>query len=216
MKAEVEISAPSLLTYYGAVLWPYLIVGVGLYVWHSAWLAIGGYHLGMAIGLGLARWPLRRPNLRWNRPVQLLVGFSCLSSLLAGILIMAPWPWLVKWPNLTLAPFLSAWGLTAQRWSSFVWYFCLVNPWLEEIYWRDWLGNTPNRTWETAVWFAGYHSLVLFPVIHWEWIVLVLVILTVTGWWWSRLMKLGSGLAGPILCHLAADVSIILALNKLY
>jgi hypothetical protein len=74
MKAELEISAPSLFTYYGAVLWPYLMVGVGLYVWHSAWLAIGGYHLGMAIGLGLARWPIRRPNLCWHRPVQLRVG----------------------------------------------------------------------------------------------------------------------------------------------
>jgi hypothetical protein len=185
-------------------------------MWHSAWLATGGYHLGMAIGLGLARWPIRRPNLRWRRPVQLLVGFSCLSSLLAGLLIVALWPWLVEWPNLTLEPFLSAWGLTAHRWSSFGWYFCLVNPWLEEIYWRDWLGHTPARTWETAAWFAGYHGLVLLPLLHWEWIGLVLVILTITGWWWSQLVKLGSGLAGPVLCHLAADVSIILALNELY
>jgi hypothetical protein len=216
MKAEDEISAPSLPIYYGAVLWPYFIIGVGLYVWQSAWLAIGGYHLGMAIGLSLARWPIRRPNLRWPWRVQLLVGLTCLGSLLAGPLIVALWPWLAKWPNLALEPFLSAWGLTDQKLSIFGWYFCLVNPWQEEIYWRDWLGNTSTRTWETAAWFAGYHGLVLLPLLHWEWIGLVLVILTVTGWWWSQLMKLGSGLAGPVLCHLAADVSIILALNKLY
>jgi hypothetical protein len=63
IKAELPLTSPSLLTYYGAALWPYLMIGFGLYLCHSAWLAIGGYHLGMAIGLGPARWPIRRPNL---------------------------------------------------------------------------------------------------------------------------------------------------------
>ena len=209
-------TSPTLFIYYSAVLLPYLTIGIGLYLLNSAWFAIGGYHLGMIILLGLIRWPIRPPNFRWSIPVQLLVGVTFFSSLLAGVLISELWPWLVKLSNGTLEPFLSAWGLSAQRWSSFVWYFCLVNPWLEEVYWRDWLGNLSNRTWETAGWFAGYHGLVLLPLIQWGWIVLILVILTVTGWWWHQLMKFGSGLSGPILCHLAADVSIMVALNKLY
>jgi hypothetical protein len=188
-------TSPTLFIYYGAVLLPYLTVGIGLYWFNSAWFAIGGYHLGMIILLGLIRWPIRRPNFQWSISIQLLVGVTFFSSLLAGVLISELWLWLVKLPHDTLEPLLSVWGLTAQRWSSFVWYFCLVNPWLEEVYWRDWLGNASDRTWETAGWFAGYHGLVLMPLIHWSWIVGVLVILTVTGWWWYRLMKFGNGLS---------------------
>jgi hypothetical protein len=202
--------------YYGAMLWPYLIVGFGLYGLNSVWLAMGGYHLGMMIGLGLRRWPIRRPSLQWTLTVRLLVGVTFGGSLMAGVLVFGLWPWLVKLPDDALAPFLSGWGLTTRGWTPFGWYFCLVNPWLEELYWRGWLADASDRTWQTAGWFAGYHALVLLPLLHWEWVAVIVVILTVTGWWWSWLMKLGSGLSGPVLCHLAADASVIVALNKLY
>ena len=207
---------PTLFIYYGAVLLPYLTVGLGLYLGHSAWLAMGGYHLGMLILLYALHRPIQPFKFHWTMSVSLLVGVTFLGSLLAGVLVFLLWPWLMKLPTATFASLLATWDLTPSRWYGFVGYFCLVNPWLEELYWRGLLNSASGRTWETAGWFAGYHGLVLIPLLQWEWIVLILVILTITGWWYYQLMKLGRGLFGPILCHLAADVSIILALNRLY
>lgn len=196
------------------MLWPYLVIGLGLYLGQSAWLAMGGYHLGIIIGLGLTRMTWQRPKWSWRGSVQLLVGLTFGGSLLAGILLLQVWPWVVKLPNQALEPFLAQWGLTVRSWPAFIWYFCLINPWLEELYWRGKVNSLSRRSWETAAWFAGYHSLVLIPILYGWGVVLILIGLTLTGWWWQRLMRLGSGLMGPVLCHLAADVSIMLALTR--
>ncbi len=195
------------------VLWPYCIVGLGLYLGQSAWLAMGGYHLGMMIGLGLMGLTWRRPHWPWPGRVQLLVGLTFIGSLAAGLLLLWVWSWVVKLPDQTLEPLLARWGLSIQNWPAFAGYFCLVNPWLEELYWRGKVDSLSRRSWETAAWFAGYHGLVLMPVLYGWAVILTLIGLTLVSWWWQRLFKWGSGLTGPILCHLAADVSLMLALT---
>lgn len=201
------------LTYYAAVLLPYLAVGAGLYFFDSAWYALAGYHLIMLSGLVLVRRPARSSKPNWNTSVRLIVAATLLCSLLAGGVLSSLWPWLAKLPPNALKPFLLTWGLTARGWYGIIWYFCLVNPWLEEAYWRGWLSDLSDREWETAGWFAGYHGLVLLPLLHWWWIAPALLLLSITGWWWYRLTKIGSGLAGPIVCHIVGDVSIMLAMT---
>lgn len=177
---------------------------------------MGGYHLGMMLLLIVMPWRWPQPKFNWPPYLWLLVAGSLGSSLLAGVLVFSLWPWLAKPAAQALAPFLSTWALDAPSWAIFVWYFCLINPWLEELYWRHWLSQTDHSIWETTIWFAGYHGLVLWPLIHWWWVILVLIILAIVGWWWSQLSRWGTGLLGPIACHLVADVSIMLAVNRLY
>jgi hypothetical protein len=141
------------------------------------------------------------------------VGLTFAGSVATGGLLLLGWPWLVKLPDQDLGLFLAQWGLTARSWPVFVGYFCLINLWLEELYWRDRVASLSRRNWETAAWFAGYHALVLMPVLYGWAVILALLGLTLTGWWWQRLLRSGSGLTGPMLCHLAAEVSLMLALT---
>ncbi len=202
--------------YYSAVILPYLAVAIGLYMLQSAWAAIGGYHLGMLLLLMIVACPPVPVKSKWPMHLRYLVGFNMGGSLLAGVFVYFLWPWLAMLSTEELVPFLSGWSLGPANWPVFVVYFCLINPWLEELYWRHWLSQAGHPTLETSIWFAGYHGLVLLPLLHGWAIILALIILIIVGWWWTKIIQLGGSLLGPTACHIAADVSIILAVNQLY
>ncbi|MEM7344537.1 MAG: CPBP family glutamic-type intramembrane protease [Chloroflexota bacterium] len=202
--------------YYSAVALPYITVAIGLYLLNNAWIAMLGYHLGMAL---LLTTQARNHPLQKRKDVGSVwywIGFSLIGSLLSGVLVYALWPWLAKFPASDVASFLSGWSLGPSSWAIFVVYFCLMNPWLEEIYWRRWLSQTDHSELETSGWFAGYHGLVLIPIIQGWAVVIALIILFFVGWWWARMVKLSGSLFGPIVCHFVANVSIMLAVNWLY
>lgn len=192
---------------------PYLATLVGLYWAHSAWLAIGLYHLIMGAVL-LARRPesrLRQLAQGWNWRAGLP---HMLLGLAAGPTILVLWPTIAREPehlNATLADL----GLQGQAFWIFAVYFVLVNPVLEEVFWRSAPRVRRGRPALSDFAFAGYHALVLNLFLDAIWTLVATVLLVLVAWSWRRTIPRGPGLAIPLLAHALAGLSIITAVAYL-
>lgn len=195
-----------------APLVPYIAVWVGLFVLHSGWAALLIYHLGICSVLTLAQaWPAARNLVRgMNLP---LLAFSILSSASAGIILYTLWP--VLGAKIDLNSFLSSLGVGGSRWLVFGLYFILVNPWLEELYWRGALAKTDRRLHPLDLWYAGYHAIAFGGLIAWPWTVLAVAGLAGAAWFWRQMVRINKGLLIPALSHLAADAGVTLAVIAL-
>jgi membrane protease YdiL (CAAX protease family) len=193
-----------------APLIPYLAVAIGLYWNRSAWIAIFGYHLGM-----MAMVLLMSPRISVNRLCQTNNRFipfvTAAIGAGSGILLFILWP-LLGVPAGT-GDYLVSIGLTRAAMPIFMGYYVLVNPFLEEYYWRGFLGGSGDR-WIglNDLLFAGYHVPVLAGKMSLAWLVIIFVILAATAWGWRRLNRLSDGLLPSTLSHTAADFTIISAI----
>lgn len=206
---------PDRLLYYSAALLPYLTVPAGLYLLKSAWSAILAYQLGMLLFLLVARRPPRQPEIVRRRAPRRWTAALLAACLSSGLLVLLIWPWAGRLSPADLAVWLSRLGLAPKTWPVFIAYMCLTTPWLEEQYWRGWLGRLGRPAVETSAWFAGYHLLVLMPILQPAWLALVFFSLTAAGWSWQRLSGFRNGLLWAVLSHSAADLSVMLAASWL-
>jgi membrane protease YdiL (CAAX protease family) len=187
---------------------PYLAVLIGMYTSVSnAWAAILLYHVGIITVLFLARyWKLGR-FLKTTEDFLALAGVV-LGSAVAGFFIY--WLWaIIKLAELNLTDQLSALGLVNAPWFLFIVYYFTVNPLLEEMFWRGYLGSPKLVPTWNDMWFAGYHVLVLISFAGWFWVGLSFTALVITAWFWRQLARRYQGLLLPIASHAAADASII-------
>ncbi len=192
----------------GAFL-PYAGLLSGLLLVRSGWAAILGYHASMVVvlaareGRGLFRLASR----------GFLAGkFACMSiaCAAAGPLVWILWP-VMRLPEPTLAEKLGALGLSGASWVGFVAYYGLVNPFLEEVYWRGWYAED---TWWPApsdLLYTGYHAVVLLLFVEPPFVLLAVAVLLAAAWLWRQLARAAPGLLVPVCTHIVADVSIIAA-----
>jgi hypothetical protein len=192
---------------------PSVAVLIGLHLLKSGWAAILLYHAGILAFLShLGAWRSVRTWTRgWNGLVFAVLLVACLAAgplLLVLVPVAAP-------PSLDLGAALHSIGLGRASWLGFMAYYTLINPWLEEGYWRGALG-APSP-WLTAgdAFFAGYHAIVLVYFLSWVWSLLAALVLLAAAWVWRRVASRLEGLLIPCLSHLAADASVILAVHFL-
>ncbi len=192
----------------GWVILPYLTVWAGMSLWSSAWGALIGFHLTL-LPVILPEWrtlPTRfRPPVskKWLLPVAL-------TGLLAGLGLWLIWPWAGLSTGYSAG--VAALGLTGFIWLPFSFYFTLINPWLEEAYWRQ-AFTSPSR-WPAPVdfLFAGYHLFILRLFVSLPWQALAFGILVLAGWFWRQVSRYTGSLLPAALSHLLADGSILLVL----
>lgn len=186
---------------------PYLAVWSGLFLFQSAWGALLGFHLALLAALILLRSEISLASSLQSRrfPWRFASVFLCgLSG--AGLCLF--------WNQFGVAPDLPAqlsrWGLDASTWIPFIAYFSLVNPFLEEIFWRGALGSERKTPHPGDFIYAGYHALILWGRVAPLSIAAALVLLSAAGWFWRQAAREDGGLLAPILGHAAADFSILL------
>jgi len=90
--------------------------------------------------------------------------------------------------------------------------FALVNPLLEEYFWRGYLGDPTNGFYIYDLIYAGYHALVLIGKVPMHSIIFALTGLTFAGWLWRQVAREDRGLFAPVLSHMAADFTILVAI----
>ena len=94
-------------------------------------------------------------------------------------------------------------------------YFAIVHPVLEQLHWRA-MPDPPNRN---AVWldiaFAFYHVLVLLLLLQKTWLLLPFIVLMTSSFFWRYTAKKLGGMVVPLLTHIAADTSVIIAVYVL-
>jgi len=191
------------------LIMPYFSVWLGLYVIGNAWAAILGYHIGIVLLVTLAgAWP-PPSEFRTTTPLWKVLLFG-LTGCVAGIAVYFLWPFIHISPQ--LAETLRGWGLTQRTWLIFILYCTLVNPWLEEIYWRGWLGSESRQPILHDAIFAGFHLVVLAPFLPLIWLAVTFIVLAFSGWMWRQVIRTEKSILASVLFHMAADVSILLVI----
>jgi len=188
---------------------PYIAVLIGMYGSGSAWAAIGGYHVGMLVAMVLGKCCREKDETR--RHVSPLVWLSAIVFAAGGLVFYFIWPYVIP-TGQTLAR-LQAFGITREIWPYFAVYFCVVNSAIEEFFWRGYLRDDTRSLRANDLFFAGYHALVLLAFASPVWAVPVFAACAFAGWLWRRLRACTGGLALPVVTHLLADVSIVLAVH---
>lgn len=197
---------------------PYAAVGIGLYVFGSAWIAVGLYYGGVIIYIAatghkdlMAGLPAWAGNLRILRARdRRLAIVTCGVFALAGVAVFYLWPVAVR-ADVDLAGFLEAMGVGGWRFAIFAVVFCLLNPVVEEVFWRGCLGDDRRGvSWIDAA-FAGYHVPVLLMVMNVGMSAAAFAVLCTTSWCLRRLRHKSGGLGIGWMAHFFADVSIMTA-----
>lgn len=197
---------------------PYAAVGIGLYVFGSAWIAVGLYYGGVIIYIAatghkdlMAGLPAWAGNLRILRARdRRLAIVTCGVFALAGVAVFYLWPVATR-ADVDLAGFLEAMGVGGWRFAVFAVVFCLLNPVVEEVFWRGCLGDDRRGvSWIDAA-FAGYHVPVLLMVMNVGMSAAAFAILCTTSWCLRRLRHKSGGLGIGWMAHFFADVSIMTA-----
>ncbi len=187
---------------------PYLAVWAGLYYFKNAWFALIGFHLAIILVLLAARPKVPigilfiTKHFTWTRRSI----FTCAG---VGFAIYYFHPYLGIAGDLPLQ--LKSIGLSPSTWPAFIAYFTLANPFIEEYFWRAYLGSdTKGFTIGDAI-YAGYHGLVLLGKVHPLMNLISLLTLIFTGWLWRQIRREDEGLLVPVLGHMAADFTILLS-----
>jgi membrane protease YdiL (CAAX protease family) len=193
-----------------APLMAYVTIAIGLFWARSAWAALLGFHAAILSSLFLAK-----PNT----PLSLLfkthsINWSILSILLcgsSGVSLYFLWSYFGVAEDFSAQ--LNSIGLTISTWPAFIAYFVLVNPFVEEYFWRGFLGSLSRSISIYDAIFAGYHVLLLIGKAHYASIVLVFALLTLASWFWRQITDRDGGLLAPVLGHMAADLTILLTVS---
>jgi len=192
---------------------PYLAVILGVFFFKSGLFAVLLYHLVLAICIvGINR----------SKAIKLLVsGFRrhigpliCLGGLLPGVVIFFLWP-IAKLEPVDLAQLMESVSLTNTSFMVFALYACFVNPFLEESFWRGCFKPASWRPGPIDALFAGYHAIILIPVVKPVFVLLSFMALTCVGWIFRNIYRLTGGLAIPLLTHIVADIAILYAVWKI-
>jgi membrane protease YdiL (CAAX protease family) len=186
---------------------PYVATVIGLYVFDQALVAVGLYHAGIVIGLARNRHTVRLTlrGWRWSRGLVLSgVGF------LTAPLIFFLWPVMVR-EGVDLGEQVRHWHLHGGIAGVFSLYAITVHPVLEERFWR---GMLPDRL-TVDLLFAGFHLLVLAPLIHAVWLPVVFGVLVTAAYIWRWMVREFGGLSVPVVSHALADLGVVLAVWQL-
>jgi hypothetical protein len=127
-----------------------------------------------------------------------------------GVLLYLLWPLLGVPVNINI--FLGNIGLNEFTWKFFLAYHILVNPWIEEYYWRMYLGSSSQRIILNDLFFAGYHLLVLAGKMNILWLAACFIVLAGAAWFWRQTTRISSGLFSSTTSHLAADLTVMLTI----
>jgi hypothetical protein len=192
-----------------APILPYLAVWAGLFLFKSAWLTLIGFHVAILLALAVVR-PAIPINILFKSksPKWILISvFFCATSGI-GLYFL----WNVFDVAHDLPSQLQSIGLNSSSWPPFIAYFSLVNPWVEEYFWRGIFGSVTKKLTVIDVVFAGYHALVLWGRVHPLSILFAVIILTSAGWLWRQFTREDGGLLAAALGHMAADFSILMVI----
>lgn len=115
-----------------------------------------------------------------------------------------------------LAHVLATWNFSGNLTGWLMLVLILVNPILEEIYWRGYVftklnGNmkTTHVVWITALFYSLYHFLSVIPLFNWPYNMLVMIPVFLAGMIWGYMRSTSNSVAGSIVSHILADAGIM-------
>ena len=186
----------------------YLAVGLGIFQFHSAWGALVGFHVAIIFSLLIARPNIPIVILLKNTKIKWIV-LSVLLCGSSGIALYFLWNQFGFVSDLPAQ--VESLGLTSSTWMPFIAYFALVNPFVEDYFWRGYLGSETKKLHISDFMYSGFHALVMIGKVRMDAVLFGLSMLVLAGWFWRQLLREDHGLLAPVLGHMAADFTILMA-----
>ena len=191
---------------------PYLAIWAGLFFFRNAWVTLIAFHAAILLVLFIAQPKIspsllfKSNNVKWILLNVVLCGLSGF-----GVYFLRT----VFDISDDLSSKLAQIGLNNSTWPGFIAYFSLVNPLIEEYFWRVYLGSTIKGIHVVDLIYAGYHALILIDKVSVTATLFAIACLTFAGWFWRQTKREDNGLLAPVLGHMAADFSICMAIYLL-
>ncbi len=185
---------------------PYITVGVGLLFIQNVWVAIFSYHIGMLLILMISKPGIPITQLFKTSNYRIPV-MTATIGVMGGALLYLLWPWLSVPKDINT--YARSIGLTEETWLLFLAYFALVNPLIEEYYWRGYLGSSSKHIEFNDLLFSGYHLIVIAGKMGMVWLAIVFFIVTIGAWFWRQVNRLSRGLLPSTVSHFAGDISVM-------
>ena len=195
-----------------ASILPYLAVWAGLFFLNNAWAALLGFHIAVLSAMAVIRPDIPVNILFKSRSPKWIIA-SVLFCGTSGIGLYFLWDWFDVTQNLPAQ--LRSMGLTASSWPLFIAYFSLVNPFIEEYFWRGVLGSNSVKLYIGDVIYAAYHALILWGRVPPFSILFAVLAVTFAGWFWRQISREDGGLLAPALGHMAADFTILITIYQM-
>lgn len=192
-----------------APILPYLAIWAGLFLFENAWVTLIGFHVSVFLVLSLLR-PKIPARLLFKSEHPKWILFSALFCSTSGIGLYLLWDVFGFVPDLPAQ--LTDLGLTSSAWAGFIAYFSLVNPLIEEYFWRGVLGSDAAALHVSDFVYAGYHALVLWDRVHPFSILFAVMVLVSAGWLWRQVSRLDEGFLAAVVGHMVADFSILMVI----
>ena len=189
---------------------PYLAVIIGVFVINNGFLAVLFYHLILLAVVVIIKKSSIIPLLL-NGFKPWLALLLCLGGVLPGIVIFTCWPIAAREGSDPIKT-LSMLNLGQNIFLTFAIYACLINPLLEESFWRGCFKNQARWPNGVDVLFAGYHALSVFPVLKPFFVLFVFAAMIFVGWLFRNIYRLTKGLIIPLITHIIADITILYAI----
>jgi membrane protease YdiL (CAAX protease family) len=190
----------------------YLAVGLGLFLFHNAFGVLIGFHAAIILSLLVAKPKLplsilwKSTNIKWILLSVLLCGSS-------GVMLYFTRDQFGAVPDLPAR--VEGYDLNSFTWIPFIAYFTLINPLVEEYFWRGYLGSETKSLHISDFLYSGFHGLILLGKVQVSSILLSLTVLMLVGWFWRQLYREDKGLLAPVLGHMAADFTILMAVYSM-
>ncbi len=191
---------------------PYLAVWAGLFLFKSAWFSLIGFHVAILIVILIKRSTLPF-NILFKSTSAKWVLFSVLFCSASGIGLYFLWGAFGIADELPSQ--LQTLGLNSSSWIPFITYFSLVNPFVEEYFWRGVLGSDSKNLHSCDAVFAGYHAMILWGRVNPLSMLFAVIILVSAGWLWRQISRDDHGLLAAVLGHMAADFSMLLTIYSM-
>ncbi len=189
---------------------PYTAIFVGLFVFKNAFAAISIYYVGIIIFSGITGGFRFIKSIFSGWDIRIAV-FAVIMGVLSGVVVYMAWN-LSALEGISLKDVFAEYGLQGIRVYIFVALAILVNPVIEEVFWRGLLGVKDRRiSWLDAA-FVGYHVPALLLVIKPLMAILAFIVLCGAGWGLRFIRNKLGGLIVPYFAHLAADISIVISI----
>ncbi len=195
-----------------APLLPYLAVWAGFFIFSNAWATLIGFHLAILLTLAWLRPTLRIDALfKTTKPKYVLLSvFVCFAG---GFGLYLLWDMFAIAKDLPEQ--LARLDLNSSTWAGFIAYFSLINPFVEEYFWRAVLGNTAKQLYIGDLVYAGYHVMVVWDKVPAYSILIMLAVLVFAGWFWRQIYQRDGGLLAPVLGHMVADFTILMTIYRM-
>lgn len=206
--------------YYG----PSVMIFIGLQVFSSVPLTFWLFYSWLLLvplidGLVIKRktW---RETLNWicfHKPhhsikIGLISGIIAFISIFGGVAVLHDWI-INKEKAISL---LERWGITDKGIIVMVLVLVVINPILEETYWRGYMHTKiverkglRRAIFITAFFYSLYHLLSLVPIFEWPVNFLFVVPVFIAGLFWGWMRHKYNTMIGTMVSHSLADIGIV-------